>query len=680
MTLRRVKRFIASLAAIACTSGALDAAAVEVPEVGGETLTIDVSNTTEIGYHFNNRNVTTSGGTLIPNQHVDDFYGDWFNRLYIRAYYWKMSFGLRLDSAVFFNTMDRGEAQQLIVDELGAANLALENDFSREVHSRYTNLIYPAKLWLGFKHKGIEVTAGDFYLQLGRGLVFSVRKIDEVGIDTTVRGGKLKLRKKFDDFRGELTVFGGQLNPIRTDFSTGRILHGDGAGLFFGFPEVNDFEYYRSNGANDFSRARDRAKPSYLEDNVVGANITVGPKQVQFEANGALLLRQSNSEALQRCISRLPGDASTAEDAEDLCRATYPSFTEPDASRSHDEIRNFSGAFRIPSIEDTFDAYFEVAGQQQTKGRVQAITPLGEATREDDLWGYAIYGNVNLRGGIFALTLQGKHYRGFFPLAANIDLSTKGFGAPEYNIVNYSESPTTENLYAEPIGAPDQCISGGRGRVDAKVADHSAVYAWVGRYVSWSEIDTTNNECVESDALRTDTWDVASGAELDSADGKTHYWGWIGVRLADRAEPAPVVPGRPDLTEFYREEYVRYDFNQHLGGDFSVSALGNHRRRAEPDQLPDPWHEGENLLSLNWNPHLSFIFGNEYQTRPGFPDHYFNGAIQYRSKDGDTWYGMLTDSVRLFVGQRRSALRCVGGVCRVFPAFEGMKLEVVSRF
>jgi hypothetical protein len=36
--------------------------------------------------------------------------------------------------------------------------------------------------------------------------------------------------------------------------------------------------------------------------------------------------------------------------------------------------------------------------------------------------------------------------------------------------------------------------------------------------------------------------------------------------------------------------------------------------------------------------------------------------------------------VQLFVDQRRAALRCIAGICRVYPAYEGARLEVVSRF
>lgn len=648
------------------------AAAIDFDDVGGESLAIDVSNTSVLAYNVDNRNETNlAGQTLTPTQLVDDNFGQWFNRLYVRSRYWKFSIGLRLDSAVYFNGFDRGRARELILERLGPpGDIQLENRFSRELHTRYTNLIYPAKLWVGFKHKRYEATAGDFYMNLGRGLVFSVRKIDEIGLDTTVRGGKLSGSWSWDDFRLTVNAFGGQLNPIRLDFSSGRVLHGSGSPLFFAFPEATDFAFNSPVGTNTFEVQIDRAKPSYLEDNIAGGSFELGPKQVQFGANAAGLFRQSNSEDKERCVA-LGGNP-------DDCAADFPSFPVQEATREHDRIANFSGSVRVPPIEGIFDAYLEVAGQNQTAGRVSAIEDGAVAGREDDLWGYAIYGSANVTLDPLAFAFEAKHYRSFFALGANVDTVTPGFSAGEFNIVTYSRPPTAEQIYTEPIGSPDICMTGGRGRVDLSVGDGASIYGWVGRYRSFSEFDPRNNDCNKASRLRSDTWDTAAGGEIDLQGGKTHYWGWVGARLTDMAEPYAALSGETKV--LYREGYVRYDFNQHLGGPFSITALGYHRKRLYPISLVEPWHEGENLLSLNWSPNWAFIFGYEYQTRPGLPSHYFNGAIQYRSKSSEHWYDQMTDLVRVFVGQRRAALRCVGGVCRVFPAFEGAQLELVSTF
>jgi hypothetical protein len=696
---------VAMCALAAAGAVSSDAWAVDIPDVGGETLTLDINNTTVVGYHFDNRNSTD--GVVNKEFDNDDNYGEWLNRLYLRAYYWKFSLGVRLDSAVYFNTRDRDDTQQAVIDTLGAANLGRENSLNQDLHTRYSSLIYPAKLWIGFKHKRFEATLGDFYAHLGRGLVFSVRKIDEVGIDTTVRGAKLKWGVKSDDgFRFNVGAFGGQLNPIRIDFPTGRVLHGNSSLLFFGFPLATDYEQFGGTGnppPNEFDVQTQRAKPSYLEDSVVGGNFSVGPKWAQFEGNTAFLFRQSgqllsprsNSEEQLICLNL----GGTVDD----CSADNPSFDLQEESRLHDQIRNFSGAIKIPTVEDTFDVYVEVAGQQQTNGRVTGLEAVTNAPlSREDVFGYAVYGNFNFSVGPISATIEGKRYHNYVLLGSNVDNVDLVYGAPEYNLVNYSRPPNAESIYTEPIGSPDICGTGGKVRLDAALSDEFRVYGWGAHSVSFTEA----NDQLESDNLadpvgsrtftctpegidpatgfdrteqrRTNTWDGAAGGEIDLQKGKTHYWGWIGARNTDRELPFTSLAGT--TTTFYRENYVRYDFNQHLAGSFSLSMLGYHRRRFEPEARTSPWHEGENLLALNWAPHFSFVFGYEYTTIPGSPPHYFNGGIQYRSKSTEHWYEQALDSVRVFVGQRREALRCVGGVCRVFPAFEGAKMELVSQF
>jgi len=44
------------------------------------------------------------------------------------------------------------------------------------------------------------------------------------------------------------------------------------------------------------------------------------------------------------------------------------------------------------------------------------------------------------------------------------------------------------------------------------------------------------------------------------------------------------------------------------------------------------------------------------------------------------WRFTTASLVRAYVGQNRPALRCISGVCRQFPAFEGARLEAVVTF
>jgi len=52
--------------------------------------------------------------------------------------------------------------------------------------------------------------------------------------------------------------------------------------------------------------------------------------------------------------------------------------------------------------------------------------------------------------------------------------------------------------------------------------------------------------------------------------------------------------------------------------------------------------------------------------------HFFNGQVGWTFRQGT--------SIRVFAGGQRGGLRCVSGVCRVFPSFQGVKAEAVLRF
>ena len=71
------------------------------------------------------------------------------------------------------------------------------------------------RVWLQYKNPILDVRAGDFYNSIGRGLVFSARKIDELGLDTALRGGRAR------GTIGPVTLhgFGGVSNIQNVDIS-----------------------------------------------------------------------------------------------------------------------------------------------------------------------------------------------------------------------------------------------------------------------------------------------------------------------------------------------------------------------------------------------------------------------------------------------------------------------------
>jgi hypothetical protein len=283
------------------------------------------------------------------------------------------------------------------------------NNLLAEQHSRFLRAVYPSKLFVGYSQPGVDVTVGDFYVQLGRGLVFSVRKVDELSVDTTVRGVKAVADHTFGDVQVGAMIFGGQLNPLRVDEASGRRLNGAGSPLFFGFPTGGTLETYDI--TSQPGRVLDTlqpGRPSYLEDGTVGGRAEVGTKWFSLGANAAGLFRRSFTADYLACERMARGsdpahpgtDSTTSGDVitQNICASQHPEFSSTDPSREHDRIVNWSGTLNVPSILKHGDLYVEVAGQGMRNGHTNGTT---------DLNGYAVYASASITGGPFSASLEG---------------------------------------------------------------------------------------------------------------------------------------------------------------------------------------------------------------------------------------------------------------------------------
>src|SRR6185369_6611006 len=117
----------------------------------------------------------------------------------------------------------------------------------------------------------------------------------------------------------------------------------------------------------------------------------------------------------------------------------------------------------------------------------------------------------------------------------------------------------------------------------------------------------------------------------------------------------------------------------HIKGPYSVELSGRHRYRIQNGEniagasfRGEPWWEGEHQTALKVAPKWVFSQGFEYTTYVGLPSTYVNGGILYRFSS--------QSNIRLYAGQNRGGLRCVSGICRVFPAFSGARVELTLRF
>ena len=627
---RTARRLSACLAGVA-SLWAGRALAFEAGQIGDQALRIDVTNATSVIQNFDNRDTKPHQVTSVAN----DDWGVWYNRLNLQANAGEWNAGVRVDSAWFYTSPDPTELALELTELRGPAPGAADyfrlrlDQAGTELSNRYINWTYPAKYYLGYSSQSVEATLGDFYAQLGRGLVLSVRKLDELASDTTVRGLRTTAKTTISDVRLRLTALGGVMNPLRIDETSGRYLGVDDS-VTPGLVAVTEAGMPRAVETDFVQESPDCASfatCTYAPDRVAGGQIELATDDVKLGTQGSLLARQDPLSA--------------------------------DVSRSSETILTASQSLELPDLDGHGAAYLEAALQNMDR-----LDP-----------GYALYGSLTVIELPVTLLFEGKHYRRFFPLSANVKLAN----AREFNLVSYNAPPTAEAFFVDTLFENfNTCASGGRVKVDLQAGEDAGVFVWLGRSYSWAE-SVANEACEIDDRNLNRVWDFASGFDITSQQRKSRANLTIGGRFDDTdaaLDPAGdrCEPGAPDCTHvFYEEGYVRYDVIRSLGGPFAMQFQGWHRRRRQTLGGPgERWFEGFHTTGFSWSPHISLAFGIEYDTRPAMPGSYFNGQLGYKFTS-DT-------SVSLFVGQRRGALRCVGGVCRVFPPFEGARLDFTARF
>ncbi len=610
------------------------ASALEAGELGDEPVTVDVTEASSLLYNVDNRDTAPHQVNTVAN----DAWGLWYNRANLQASWGKWQLGLRVDSAYFFVSPDPVTLAVELERERPrtAGSLSSERYFWQkfdeagiELSNRYINWVYPAKYYVGYTSRDVELMLGDFYAQLGRGFVLSVRKLDEVSSDVTVRGARATGRLRLGDWRLKVTALGGGMNPLRLDEASGRYLGVDSE-VTPGFLAVTEAGMPRS-VSTDFVP---EASATYAPDRIVAGQVELSGAGLRLGSQASLLVRQTP-------LSR-------------------------DLVRSASRITTASQSLEAPSLGEHGSLYLEAALQQLEfgTGGVEGEAPGvgGEAP------GYAFYGATTWVVEPFALLLEGKHYRRLFSLLANVNLAR----AREFSLVQYSSPPTTEAFWVDTeFEGFNTCVTGGRAKLDARVGANESVFGWVGRYDTWAE-SVSNDACDTDEQNLNRVWDVATGFELASQNKRSRANLTVGARFDDTAVPA-LLPSGALSDVFYREESLRYDITKHLSGPFSLQFQGWHRRRHQVRGGPgEPWFEGQQLLGFDWAPKFSAGLGLEYDTNPQTPPTYVNAQVKWRfSSDSN---------LALFVGQRRGTLRCLGGVCRVFPPFEGARLDLTARF
>ncbi len=323
-----------------------------------------------------------------------------------------------------------------------------------------------------------------------------------------------------------------------------------------------------------------------------------------------------------------------------MFRQPVTSTAEPGVDRAFQERWLSAGpVFDAPRLTPWLGVYLEGIGQYRRSidGHVES--------------GYGLYGNSTIHLHPVTILLEGKVY-------GNLAVVQPRFSAAEFQPVQYASPPTVERLLQE-IEHPQRNVAGGRVKIDWSVTPSLAVFVNGGLFRDAEGF------------LDPDTVDIKPGTIVDPYAGVDAHVGpvrlqatvgWRSVHLAEVAGPI--------RSDAHLDVSAVAGFSG--GSSVEFHAIHIERRKVLPF-TDENWREGTLLLG--------------YRLRPWFS---VSGILDYTTETGtaSTWYPGGTaelnlgesSSIRLFVGSSRGGLRCVSGVCRIFPPFSGAKATVTLRF
>ncbi len=142
----------------------------------------------------------------------DDNFSRYINTIYFTAKNPVFDSALRLDTTFFHLPPERVSKEDFIPGGSGYTILDYDNDYRLEhLHGMLT---------LG----PVTVTAGDFHVSFGRGMVLSLIKVDDLSEDNRLRGARIEYRAAR---KLSVTLVGGVVNPLNADPLTRQIYRDD---------------------------------------------------------------------------------------------------------------------------------------------------------------------------------------------------------------------------------------------------------------------------------------------------------------------------------------------------------------------------------------------------------------------------------------------------------------------
>ncbi|MCA9525585.1 MAG: TlpA family protein disulfide reductase [Myxococcales bacterium] len=427
-----------------------------------------------------------------------------------------------------------------------------------------------------------DLTAGDFFEQLGRGIVLSIRKVDELGVDLEIRGGRLA----YDGEAVAASVFAGRVNPANLDIVSERF--------------VEDTDDVMAGG-----RVAVKAIP--------GVEVGVFALHLRPET-------QALGAAAREVLGVTDDDQSTG-----------------------------GGLYvEAPEIGGLVTLYAEADLQQKT-------------IAGEDADGRAVYGTANLALPHVNVLVEGMYLDEYEVRGSPNSALQQAF--------SYNQVPTLERLDQIVDNVID--FTGGRLYVEPYFLDGTLIFHANGM-------------------LRQN--DPGEDAEIR----QVHGYGGVKLLYQDGRSRVELSGGHRDERKvvsgdrFRSVSHVELDWLQALGGSPYALHLQS-RNDFRSQETPDPANP---FLDFVWSSTLLSIdhaglgslaveLGVDTQDQSdgaqqlfvaGILDLHVDEVFDLLGVDG-----LEPILLRTTVGSQRGGIKCIAGICRDFPEFSGVKVNLVTR-
>ncbi|HOX43406.1 MAG TPA: DUF6029 family protein [Myxococcota bacterium] len=290
--------------------------------------------------------------------------------------------------------------------------------------------------------------------------------------------------------------------------------------------------------------------------------------------------------------------------------------------------------------------------------------PIVEGQETEWSHGYALYAHGHVALGDVSLDLEAKSYRGL-----DVTTRTPGGDDGQYNSaqLSYIRPPTLEPEDMEVENNHD--VSG--GRLELSYRPNSWDTLLLASYTGlWSkDYGSAGHRYI---------YNLRGGVEQDFlGSGRARVL--VGLR-----EETPDYAGGLHQHLLYTTASVKIPLTERHSLELHGTHWKRHKRWADE---PHDSIQGEWVLGYAWSPWLaaSLIFG--YDTEPSgeteleiFADRGGEPIRQAFLAGSLTLNLWSTAVIRVLGGQMRGGLKCIEGVCKVFPPFAGVRTDVTLRF